>query len=631
MKTLQLALIAATYAQRDTDPIDVTLTTSDEHVRQGDAVVLTCEWSLADDFDDYGETSFQLYWKEKVVGADGGVRTESIANYNGASGETIEYVDHTLGDRVSSGVDFDGRSGNLTIDNLQITDDDTEIFCEIHWSRRFEQSSTTINVYVDAALVELDEIDSTMEGRAYDDNGTIVEPEATVVGSCSISGVYPKPDSVMFAVGDEEEEGDEMVVTPNEDGTFDVTAQLVLEPVGKYHSDEVSCFSLAAPGADVQTNNETENFMLEVFYYTTDVVLKIESATEMSDDQYSVIEHQRYTVSCQADGHPAPEITILNHEGKEILNGAEANAVRTDSVQHITCNAENNDANFTLGSPVSDAVELDVFYIEDVDLGADEDADHGESFSKGCNAVGNPPPQISWTKGDSDYVIETTSQLDIPTLGYSDAGEYTCTASNAAGSASDSFNLKVDGPCIVRIDKTNVDAGQSQLTDPEHKGDASLRLSCTVEGNNCQTEWESEAENFIAQGEIEVTESDDKTTITNSIFFESFQQFAVPTTFTCKASNAHGEKSDELEIGESFPPACCQAANAAGLGTGAIVGIVIAIPAILIIIGAAVFFCRKRNDDKNECVDEGDDAEPEKEPLQPDHDGEGGNAEDDAV
>lgn len=633
MKSLQLALIAATYAQTDS-PIDVTLSASDSHVKQGDGVILTCQWSLDEDYDDYSDDNFQMYWKEKVTTADGGDRTETIARYDGTSGKTTLYYGHTLTDRATADLDFDGRYANLNITDLQIADDDTEVYCEIHWNKRFEEAGESINVYVDADEVDLDVLDNEIEGRAYNDNGTIIPPTETIVGRCTVSGVYPLPENVMFIVGDEEmavdvEDDD---VRANDDGTFDVEAELVLAPLGKYNQDEVSCFSIAAPEADRIENNETESFVLEVFYYTETVTLTIEGATEMSDDQYSVIEHQKYTISCTADGHPAPTITITNHDGQEMANPAEANGVRTDSVQHISCNAGNSDANFTMGDQKTDNIELDVFYIDDVEVGEDESAEYGNTFTKHCNVDGNPPPKISWTKGDNDIVIETDDQLDLGALQYKDAGEYTCTATNAAGSDSDEFELSVDGPCIVQINESKVQAGQSQLTDPEHEGDASLKLVCTVEGNNCQTEWESDAENFISQGKIETVDLDDGTKVENTIFFESFEQFTEPTNFYCRASNDRGEKFDEIKIDDTRSPACCQTANAAGLGTGAIVGIVIAIPAILIIIGAAVFFCRKRSGDKNDIVDEGDDVtEPEKEPLQADHDGEGGNAEDDAV
>ena len=126
--------------------------------------------------------------------------------------------------------------------------------------------------------------------------------------------------------------------------------------------------------------------------------------------------------------------------------------------------------------------------IDDVEVGEDASGEYGEQFTQQCNVNGNPEPKISWTKGD-DIVIDTDGQLDLGSLQYKDAGEYTCTATNAAGSDTDAFVLAVNGPCIVNINESKVAAGSSQLTDPEHEGDASLKLVCTVEGNNCQSKF----------------------------------------------------------------------------------------------------------------------------------------------
>jgi len=79
MKSLQLALIAgkidgfyeffslqyfilATYAE--TSPIEVTLTASDSHVRQGEGVILTCQWSLNEE---YGKSIFSTLKKSHIL------------------------------------------------------------------------------------------------------------------------------------------------------------------------------------------------------------------------------------------------------------------------------------------------------------------------------------------------------------------------------------------------------------------------------------------------------------------------------------------------------------------------------------------------------------------------------------
>ena len=116
--------------------------------------------------------------------------------------------------------------------------------------------------------------------------------------------------------------------------------------------------------------------------------------------------------------------------------------------------------------------------IGNVEVGADETGDLREGFSRECNVEGHPAPKIQWTKGASNAIF-SEGTLDLGSLSYDDKGEYTCTASNAAGSESDSFRLDVDGPCIVDITAQNT--GNSQ----EVAGQASLELKCSVQGPSC--------------------------------------------------------------------------------------------------------------------------------------------------
>jgi hypothetical protein len=622
MKNLLAVIAASTYANKVESPLDVQLTASDDHVLAGEGVTLSCSWSLEEDFADYGENKFQLYWKEKIA-ADNDIR--ALASYQGDEDDINVYYGGTFENRAIYNVSFDAREATLNLADLTISDDDTEIFCEIHWNKRFVQDRITVNVYDNADEVRLDAHDWELEGRSQVDNGTVIDPVETHVATCTVDSVYPNPGTVTFQVGDQVVEVDGEV-TDNSDGTFTVVGELRLMPEGQYNEDEVSCFSVAAPDAERQENFVNDTFELAVTYYTDSVTLVIGGDADEGDEgEYTINEDEQYEVSCVANGNPAPTVRITNSKGEEVSDLSQSIAVRSESIQHITCTAENNDENFTAGAVVEDKAQLDVYWIDDIVLGDDLTEEYNEEFNKECNAQGHPAPTITWTKGTDDKNVGTNGDLDLGTLEYGEAGEYTCTASNPAGSVSDAFELTVEGPCIVTIN--DVSSGNSQQT--EVPGQASLAMYCNVQGNDCQVEWEATAlPGFIAaNGKTEWIEEDKL----NKLFFGGFDQFAEPVDFTCKATNDRGTVKDTVTIDDSKSPACCQTANSAGLGTGAIVGIVIAIPAILIIIGAAVFFCRKRNDDKNDVVDEGDDAEPEKEPLQADHDGEGGNAEDDAV
>lgn len=620
MKNLLAILAASSYAQEEI--ISVSLTKSAENVEAGSSLDFICSWVLNGDYNDYDEDNFQMFWKLEQNGD-----TQTVASWEPDAADedsVIYYLQHSLENRVTVIPSFDGRNATMQVADLRIADDNMDITCEIHWGRRFEDGKATVQVYDNADLVELEEISSTLEGRTLEFNGTLTEPESQEVATCSVSNVYPKPAAVTFRVGDEDinvEVAEEDVIE-EADGTFSVKASLVLEPEGQYNGDLVDCISIAAEDAPVQQAGANDTFSLDVYYYTNDVELVIGGqADRQGEGAYSVVESQVYTVSCQANGNPAPELTITDANGEEITNGGEIYAVRAvgDTIQKISCSANNNEEGFMEQVSAEEDAELDVYYIGNVDVGSDETGELHEGFARECNVQGHPAPKIQWTKGSSSQIVNEGT-LDLGSLSYDDKGEYTCTASNAAGSESDSFSLDVDGPCIVDITAKNT--GNSQ----EVAGQASLELKCSVQGPECTIVWESSLPEFVGTGNNEFDQG------VSTLTFSAFERFAEPVEFVCMGENEHGTEKDSVEIGEDHAPACCQPANTAALGTGAIVGIVIAIPAILIIIGAAVFFCRKKSEDKNECVEEGDDAtEPEKQPLQADHDGEGGDAGDEQV
>lgn len=57
-----------------------------------------------------------------------------------------------------------------------------------------------------------------------------------------------------------------------------------------------------------------------------------------------------------------------------------------------------------------------------------------DSFSIFCNATGNPPPVITWTKvGDSGKVYSTEKTLRVQNAEKSDFGTYRCTVLSVRG------------------------------------------------------------------------------------------------------------------------------------------------------------------------------------------------------
>ncbi|XP_078364982.1 uncharacterized protein LOC144649364 isoform X2 [Oculina patagonica] len=105
--------------------------------------------------------------------------------------------------------------------------------------------------------------------------------------------------------------------------------------------------------------------------------------------------------------------------------------------------------------------------------------DEGGNSKFYCTAGGNPPPRIEWRfKGSklapgSKYWIQDNGELNIKHLNYSEAGTYTCVATNILGSHEASGNLIVQGlPIFTSLPP-------SLITPKEH---STLRETCHAEG-----------------------------------------------------------------------------------------------------------------------------------------------------
>jgi hypothetical protein len=620
MVNLKLLPALASYMAMADDALQVNISIDKAEVPRGDSVTYTCTWNLDAEYADYEIEDFQLFWKLN----DDGVR-QSVARYQ--PGETPEderkifYHNTQVTDRIDLTAEFSEQSASLTITDLNLQDDDMLISCEVHWASRFGIDETPVNVYVDASAVELEAIETQLEGRErVDINGTVFAVEEADVANCNIFNVYPEPSSVIFTVGDEEITIDATAEAADEEGLFNIAAVLTLMPSAEYDQKDVSCFSQASSMApQVGPTNANATYALDVTYYTTEVTLEISGANENGEGYY-INENEEYEVLCRANGNPAPEVTITGTDGVEIPTGSQAIAVRDDSVQYILCTAENNDedSDFAAGEAVQAQKELDVYYLDEPITDIADQYTYGEEVTIECKAEGNPAPQFSWTKDDQS--IAGGSSHTFNGIQYSDAGSYTCTAKNAAKELTSTDDITVDGECLVTIVQKEATASQTPNA-------AALMLACEVQGPGCAITWSSEDEpELVAQGNT-ITEEGEGLTNTNKLFFEAIDKRTNPVNFICSGANHHGENTDTVKIDENDDPVCCANVDAGNLGTGAIVGIVIAIPAILIIVGAVVFFCRNKHsssdDDMKSDLEEGnDDGEPsEKAPLTSEGDG----------
>ena len=84
----------------------------------------------------------------------------------------------------------------------------------------------------------------------------------------------------------------------------------------------------------------------------------------------------------------------------------------------------------------------------------------GQKLELACTASGKPAPNITWTFNMTTNLNELSqiSKPRYPTRGknltvnettYRDAGTYTCTATNKAGTDSTSVNIEIQGKMVL--------------------------------------------------------------------------------------------------------------------------------------------------------------------------------------
>ncbi len=81
-------------------------------------------------------------------------------------------------------------------------------------------------------------------------------------------------------------------------------------------------------------------------------------------------------------------------------------------------------------------------------------ARQGNSLTLDCQPAGNPPPTVSWLRDgaavteSSRVSVDDSGRLVFTSVFSTDAGGYTCLASNSIGSASANTVLIVLGMCV---------------------------------------------------------------------------------------------------------------------------------------------------------------------------------------
>ncbi|KAK6759923.1 hypothetical protein RB195_021467 [Necator americanus] len=174
------------------------------------------------------------------------------------------------------------------------------------------------------------------------------------------------------------------------------------------------------------------------------------------------------TLWCSVSGHPFPTIT-WRKDGEEvkpsdairILDDGQMLELLDTKKEHAgtwTCTAENDAGAREL------EIQLDVWIPPVVRVSSEAPIKAiGETVTLFCEASGNPPPSLGWTKGGQPIINSVEgvrislkgTRLDIPHMERSDVGDYTCNAHNEAGSAESTIHVDVLVPPIIA--RNNID------------------------------------------------------------------------------------------------------------------------------------------------------------------------------
>ncbi|TKS79048.1 Hemicentin-2 [Collichthys lucidus] len=204
--------------------------------------------------------------------------------------------------------------------------------------------------------------------------------------------------------------------------------------------------------------------------------------------EVQVTQDSAVTLECQAAGNPPPQISWLKN-GRPVLLSPRTRLLSGDSVLRIspvqlsdsgvyTCVARSRAGLAELSYDVQVQVPPGVDHVEPVEPVT---IVQGSLVTLTCEAHGVPPPTLTWIKDGQPLSLHRNLLLDgqetrlqLPDVAPSDAGLYSCVASNQAGSSTKSFNLTVLEP-----PKISTSSSPEELTIAVN---SPLELECSAVG-----------------------------------------------------------------------------------------------------------------------------------------------------
>ncbi|XP_019718321.1 hemicentin-1 isoform X1 [Hippocampus comes] len=430
--------------------------------------------------------------------ADGGTYTCKVSNVAGQVDRTFtlavyvppvldeplpEALNFTLGSHVSLRCEASG----VPVPSITWLKDGTPIESSLQWQwsirgNRLELGPLTLSHAGTYTCVA-----KNSEGQEQKDYILTVQVSPTILDSdhpsevsapigeeatleCKASG-NPVPHLSWLKDGSTLEESDTRHVAVTPDGSTLTLRRLSPEDSGTY-----TCLAVSPAGQESKI-------------YTLFVLVRPSILGETIEPKVvQAIQDSALTLECHADGNPPPQISWLRN-GHPLLLSPNTRLISGDSVLRIspvhlsdagiyTCIARSRAGLAELSYDVQVQVPPGVDHVEPMEPVT---VVRGSLVTLTCEARGVPPPTLTWMKDGQPMSLHRNLLLDgqetrlqLPDVSPSEAGLYSCVASNQAGSSTKSFNLT-----ILEPPKISKSGAPEELTIAVNNP---LELECSAEG-----------------------------------------------------------------------------------------------------------------------------------------------------
>ncbi|XP_061717385.1 hemicentin-2-like [Cydia pomonella] len=251
------------------------------------------------------------------------------------------------------------------------------------------------------------------------------------------------------------------------------------------------------------------------------------------------------TLTCPADGEPAPTITWkLN--GVPIPSNAKYSIFADGTLRFLATSSDEGEYECEASNPRGvDSIKYKLHIYVPVDIESPKNSFleqmEGSTVTLPCRADGSPKPSITWVHRSRDAKIrpsrlepiDDTGRLHFDRILLRQGGEYTCVATNSRGSKNITYEVDVLAP-----PKIYYTAKEFQGV----VGDMQLLIPCNATGNpKPDITWEM-GPYHIASGSKWFDISAEGSLIIKNI------DKASSRFYTCKASNDFGQTQEDFSV-----------------------------------------------------------------------------------